>query len=173
MVSQFVYHIHLHYIVEKQFHPASSVHVKHHQATGSHVEDDGRLAHAGLNYSPAASDGYQSCKLLTKKSHFSHETKLLNLLHDNLWTSYSNSIYIIHHLSLFDQSCTQKIKTQQNTSCLAPKTPAYFFKLMFFLSLYCCWTNHTAAKSAPFKYLHEYNFFRIVQDSKVASSNCQ
>ena len=89
------------YITLQKFHPSCWVHVKHHQAIGSRVEDDGRLAHAGLNCSPAATDGYQSCKILTKKSHFSHETKLLNLLHDNLWTSYNNSIYIIHYFSLF------------------------------------------------------------------------
>ena len=53
------------------------------------------------------------------------------------------------------------------------QTSCIFFELMFFLSLRWCWMNHIAAKSAPFKYLHEYNFLDHRQDSKGASSNCQ
>ena len=121
MVSQFVYHIHLHYIVEKQFHPASSVHVKHHQATGSHVEDDGRLAHAGLNCSPAATDGYQSCKILTK-NHIFH-------MKPNSWTCSTTifeppatTVYIsyIISLSLFNHA-PKKLKHNKIPVVWLPK----------------------------------------------------
>ena len=32
------------------------------------------------------------------RNHFFHKTKLLNLLHGSLWTSYRNRIYIIQHI---------------------------------------------------------------------------
>ena len=173
MVSHFVYHSHLHYIAEKQFHPASSVHVKYHQATGSRVEDDGRLAHAGLNYSPAATDGYQSCKILTKKSHFSHETKLLNLLHDNLWTSYNNSIYIsyIIFLSLFNHA-PKKLKHNKIPVVWLPNLLHIFWTDV--LSVIVLLLNKPLRYQVCTLQVPAWaHFFRIVQDSKVASSNCQ
>ena len=90
------------------------------------ILNDGRLAHAALNCLPAATYGSQWCKILTRKSHYSHETKLLNLLHDNLWTSNKNIIYIIHHFFLVFNHAPKKLKHNE-ISVVWLKTSCIFF----------------------------------------------
>ena len=107
--------------------------------------NDGRLTHVALKCLLDPTYGYQSCKIMTKKSRVSHQTKLLNLLHNNLWTSNKNRIYILHHFFLMFNHAPKKLKHNKISVVWLKTSCIYFLSWCSF----CHWTVVELTRPLP------------------------